>query len=284
MDRLGACWCHEGMTILVLGARGKTGRRVVSRLNDLGQSVRAASRSTGTRFDLADRASWGPALSGASAVYLVPMNETVDAATVAEFTGAAVDAGVRRLVLLSARGTAGLPHPFQEPVELAVRGSGAEWTILRPAWFAQNFTEDFLFEPLRAGELALSAGEGREAFVDAEDIADVAVAALTQDGHAGEVYELSGPEALSFRTVVELVAEATGRQIRYEPMEVARFTAMMASQGIPHEVTELLVELLDMIRRGAGEHVSDGVQRALGREPRSFADFVKAAAAADAWR
>jgi uncharacterized protein YbjT (DUF2867 family) len=282
MDRLSGRWCPDRMTespILVLGARGKTGRRVVSRLHDLGRPVRAASRSTGPRFDLADRDTWGRALSGVGAVYLVPMNATVDAATVAEFTGAAVDAGVQRLVLLSARGVDGRPQTYQEPVESAVRESGAEWTILRPAWFAQNFTEDLFFEPVCAGELALPTGEGCEAFVDVEDIADVAAAALTRDGYAAEIYELSGPEALSFRTAVEVIAEATGRQIRYTPLEVPQFTAMLESQGVPTDAVELLAELLDLIRRGTGDHVSDGVQRALGREPRPFADYAKAAAA-----
>ncbi|MFV2175452.1 NAD(P)H-binding protein [Actinomadura sp. LOL_016] len=269
--------------ILVLGARGKTGRRVTARLTDLGVPVRAASRSTGTRFEWADRATWGPALDGAGAVYLVPMNESVDQDAVAEFARAAVAAGVRRLVLLAARGVDGAPQPAQEPAERAVRESGAEWTILRPAWFAQNFSEDFFHAPLMAGELALPTGEGREAFVDAADIADVAVAALTGAGHAGEIYELSGPEPLPFRTAARMIAEASGREIRYTPLEVPEFTALVESQGVPPAVAAMLAGLLADIRDGAGDRVSDGVRRALGREPRPFADYVKEAAAAGAW-
>ncbi|MFG2006085.1 NAD(P)H-binding protein [Spirillospora sp. NPDC048911] len=268
-------------TILVLGARGKTGRRVVARLGDLGRTVRAASRTTG--FDLADRATWNAALEGAAAVYLVPMNEQVDQSVVAEFVDAAAEAGVRRIVLLSARGVAGEVQPAQEQAERAVRESGVAWTILRPAWFAQNFSEDFFLDPLLSGELAIPAGEGREPFIDAEDIADVAAAALTGEGHTGQIYELSGPEPLSFRTAVEMIAEASGREIRYTPVQVPDFVATLTSVGLPGEAAEFLAGLLDGISHGTGDHVSDGVQRALGREPRPFADYVKSAAASGAW-
>ncbi|WP_188190112.1 NAD(P)H-binding protein [Nonomuraea sp. SYSU D8015] len=269
--------------ILVLGARGKTGRRVVARLDHLGHPFRAASRSGGTRLDFADRDTWGPALAGAGAIYLIPMNESVPAATVVEFLGAASEAGVHRVVLLSARGAGGAADPYQEPVELALRATDLEWTILRAAWFAQNFSEDMFLESLLSGELALPAGEGREAFVDAEDIADVATAALTRDGHAGEIYELSGPEPLSFRAAVEMIAEASGRSIRYTPLERSQFTAALEAQGVPAEAADLVAELLGRIRDGVGDHVSDGVRRALGRDPRPFAAYVKTAAASRAW-
>ncbi|TDD90120.1 NAD(P)H-binding protein [Actinomadura rubrisoli] len=270
--------------ILVLGARGKTGRRLVSRLTDLGVPVRAGSRTTGTRFAWEDRGSWGPALEGARAVYVVPLDEPVGEDAVAEFAGAAVSAGARRLVLLSARGPqAGQMHPMQEPGERAVRESGAEWTILRPAWFFQNFSEDMFLPPLLAGDLALPAGEGREAFVDVADIADVAAAALTGDGHAGQVYELSGPEPLTFGEVVRMIADASGRDIRYTPLETSEYRALLSSQGVPGALAEVLANLLEGIRNGTGRHLSDGVQRVLAREPRSFADYVKEAAASGVW-
>ncbi|WP_344588689.1 NAD(P)H-binding protein [Actinomadura vinacea] len=272
--------------ILVTSARGKTGRRVVSRLDALGVPFRAASRteSSGTRFDWADRATWAPALDGAGAVYLVPMAEFVDAAAVTAFVGEAAAAGVRRLVLLSARTAGGEVLPGQEEAEEAVRGSGAEWTILRPAWFSQNFSEDYLLPPILAGELALPTGEGREAFVDAEDIADVAVAALTGDGHAGQTYELSGPEPLSFRTVAELISAASGREIRYTPLEVPDFIALLRSQEVPDDLARDVAEMMDTLRQGAGDRVGDGVRRALGRDPRPFADYVEEAAATGVWK
>ncbi|QXJ26000.1 NAD(P)H-binding protein [Actinomadura graeca] len=269
--------------ILVLGARGKTGRRVTARLRDRGLAVRAASRTTGTRFEWADRSTWGPALEGAGAVYLVPMNEHVRQEAVSEFTGEAAAAGVRRLVLLSARGVDGRPMPEQEPAERAVREAGAQWTILRPAWFNQNFSEDFLLSPLLGGDLALPAGEGREAFVDVADIADIAVAALTGDGHDGRTYELTGPEPLSFREVVRTVAAASGRDIRYTPLEVPEFKARLEADAVPGPLIEILARLLAGIADGTGDRVTGDVRNVLGREPRPFAEYVKEAAAAGAW-
>ncbi|MFB4319131.1 NAD(P)H-binding protein [Actinomadura sp. 21ATH] len=275
--------------ILVLGGRGKTGRRVVAGLRDRGLPVRAASRTAvsppaGARFDYADQTTWGPALDGVRAVYLVPMLEFVDAATVAAFVRRAAGEGVRRIVLLSARGEDHEAHPHQEPVERVVRESVPEWTILRAAWFAQNFSEDFLLEPVLSGELALPAGEGREAFVDAGDIADVAVAALTDAAHASRVYELTGPEALSFRTAADLIAKASGREVRYTPVDRATYARALAGQGYPDEVVEVVADLMETIGRGAGEAVDDAVPRVLGRPARSFADYAEEAAAAGAWK
>ncbi|GAA1555872.1 NAD(P)H-binding protein [Actinomadura kijaniata] len=269
--------------ILVLGGRGKTGRRVAARLRDLGAPVRAASRSTGTRFDYGDPETWGPALEGAGAVYLVPMVEYVDPAHVVAFARRAGREGVRRIVLLSARGEGGGAHPHQEPVETAVREAAPEWTILRAAWFAQNFSEDFLLPPVLAGELALPAGEGREAFVDAGDIADVAAAALTGDGHAGRVYELTGPEALSFRAAASLISEASGREVRYTPLDRAAFVDLASRQGHPGEIARTIADLMDSVARNAGAPVSGDVERVLGRSPRSFAEYVKEAAASGVW-
>ncbi|RAY14256.1 SDR family NAD(P)-dependent oxidoreductase [Actinomadura craniellae] len=266
--------------IAVLGGRGKTGRRVAARLGDLGRPVRAVSRSTPLRFDWDDQDTWAAVLDGAEAVYLVPPTEHLDMSVVGTFTARAAAAGVRRLVSLSYRGA---DHAGEPPEERAVRESGIDWTILRPAWFDQNFSEDIFLEPVRAGRLEFPAGEGREAFVDADDIADVAVAALTGPGHAGEIYEISGPEPISLRTAASLIGRETGREITYTPIEPADFTAAMTAQGYPSEVAAMVTGLLGAIAGGAGDHVSDGVQRALGREPRSFADYAKATAATGVW-
>ncbi|MBB4916240.1 NAD(P)H-binding protein [Streptosporangium saharense] len=270
--------------ILVLGGRGKTGRRVVARLRDLEVPVRVASRSTGTLFDYGDPETWGPALEGVRAVYLVPMAEAVDPSTVAAFVARAAEAGVRRIVLLSARGEDGQGHPSQDPFEKPVRDAVPEWTILRAGWFAQNFSEDFLLEPVMSGELALPAGEGREAFVDVADIADVAVAALTGDGHAGQTYEVTGPEAISFGDVAAVISRVSGHRVRYVPVDRETYGAALSGQGYPQEVVEAVADLMEELARGVGDRVGDGVRRALGREPRSFAAFAEEAAAAGAWK
>ncbi|WP_280900738.1 MULTISPECIES: NAD(P)H-binding protein [unclassified Streptomyces] len=269
--------------ILVLGARGKTGRRVVARLRELGVPVRAASRSTGTPFEYGDPATWGPALDGVQAVYVVPITESVDGDEVAAFVRRAAEEGVQRIVLLSARGVGGKAHPTQEPTETVVRDFVPQWTILRAAWFAQNFTEDVFLEPVRAGNLALPSGEGREAFIDVADIADVAVAALTSGAHTGRVYELTGSEALSFRTIASLISEATGREIAYTPVDRGTYLDTLVQQGFPDEAAQAVTNLMESIAHGVGDRVTDDVQRVLGRRPRPFADYVKEAAASGAW-
>jgi uncharacterized protein YbjT (DUF2867 family) len=154
---------------------------------------------------------------------------------------------------------------------------------VRSTWFAQNFSEDYMVEGILAGELALPAGDVLEPFVDADDIADVAVAALTEDGHVGETYELTGPRLLTFAEAVAEIAAATGREIAYVQVSVEDFAAEAAAQGVRTELVDLLRFLFSEVLDGRNAHVADGVQRALGRPPRDFADFARDAAAAGVW-
>jgi uncharacterized protein YbjT (DUF2867 family) len=268
-------------TALVLGGTGKTGRRVAQRLTALGYPVRAGSRSGRPRFDWQDRATWGPALDGVAAVYVCyyPDLATPGAVeAVGSFAELAVRSQVRRLVLLAGRG-----EPDAELAEQAVRDSGAELTILRSAWFAQNFSEDFLLGPVLTGEVALPAGDTPEPLVDADDIADVAVAALTQDGHAGQVYELTGPRLLTFAEAVGEIGAATGRQIRYLPVPIDEYAAAAAGQGVPAEAVEVLSYLFGEVLDGRNARIGDGVRRALGREPHDFTGYARRTAASGVW-
>ena len=263
---------------LVLGATGKTGRRVIDRLNDRGVPTRAGSRSASPRFDWDDRATWAPALDGTDAVYISYFPDLAApgaADTVAAF---AREAAPRRLVLLSGRG-----EPEAQNAERALQASGADWTIVRCSWFNQNFSEGAFVEQVLAGEVALPAGPVPEPFVDAEDIADVAVAALTEDGHAGQLYELTGPRLLRFDEAIAEIAEATDRPIRYVPISTGEFTAGLAQHGVPADVVALLAFLFTEVLDGRNAHLTDGVQRALGREPRDFADYARRNADAGVW-
>ncbi|MEU7898908.1 NAD(P)H-binding protein [Nonomuraea sp. NPDC049152] len=260
--------------ILVLGGTGKTGRRVAARLRAQGRTPRVASRSGETRFDWADETTWKPALSGVGAAYLVDSQDADAATTLRAFSELAAAHGVERLVLLSARVWAEMGAP--SAAEQAVRESGTAWTILRPTWFMQNFSEDLMLTgPVAAGDVRLPTGEGKEPFVDLEDVADVAVAALTGEGHEGEIYELSGPEAITWREAVAEVARASGRAIGYTPLSLARYREEAAALGYPAEYAALLGELFDHISQGRAEHTSDGVQRVLGREPGDFASYAR---------
>ncbi|MEV0218533.1 NAD(P)H-binding protein [Streptomyces sp. NPDC050704] len=270
--------------ILVTGATGKTGRRVVRLLHERGAAVRAASRSGTPSFDWADRSTWERALQGVTAMYLVAPDLGGPQATqdITALARQAAAAGVRRAVLLSVP-DGGTGH---EPVLAAERSlgeAGLEWTVLRPRWFSQNFSEDFLLDPVMSGEVRLPAGDGKEAFVDAEDIAEVAVAALTEDGHDGWCYELSGPRLMSFGDAVAEIAQAVGRDIGYVPLTVEAYMDEQRAHGVPEEWVQLSAGLYDYVRSGGLASLSDGVQRALGRPPRDFSDYAKATTAQGVW-
>ncbi|WP_030802295.1 SDR family oxidoreductase [Streptomyces sp. NRRL S-337] len=273
-------------TILVLGGTGKTGSRIARRLKAAGLPVRTASRTGGDfRLDLDDPASWTPALDGVTAAYLVEPSlsrSTDHQARIPQLVSEGVTAGVRRLVLLSAPRAGEDGHPLHA-AEQAVRASGIDWTILRPQWFAQNFSEGPWRHGILAGTLALPTGDGRTPFVDAEDIAEVAVAALTEDGHSGRIYELTGPRAISFGEAADLIARATARTVRHLDVDPADFVERQVAAGASPDVAQLLTGLLGAIRNGAGAALSDGVERALGRPPRTFEAFVNKAAAAGHW-
>ncbi|WP_329108102.1 NmrA family NAD(P)-binding protein [Micromonospora sp. NBC_01699] len=267
--------------ILVLGGTGKTGRRVVTRLTATNRAVRVGSRTGDPPFEWTDERTWAGVLAGVESVYLVyyPDLAAPDAVdTIRAFTGRAVAAGVRRLVLLSGRG-----EPAAQLSEQVVRESGLSWTILRASWFNQNFSEDFLTDFVRDGAVLLPAGEVAEPFVDAEDIAEIAAEALTGDRHAGRLYELTGPRLLTFAEATAEIADAAGRQIHYRSVPPEGYAAEMARYDVPAEFVEVLVDLFGQVLDGRNAYLADGVRRALGREPRDFAEYAKEAAATGAW-
>ncbi|MCP9211401.1 NAD(P)H-binding protein [Streptomyces sp. NEAU-Y11] len=261
--------------LLVLGGTGKTGRRVAAALRHRGLEPAVASRRGPVRFDWADRATWQPALTGIDAVYVVDSQTPGAPAKVRDFTAVAARAGVRRLVLLSARpwGEMGGDHLATEE---AVRASGLRWTILRPTWFAQNFTELDFFASLlgQQGELRLPTGDGREPFVDLDDLADVAAEALTDDRHSGQTYVLSGPRSLSFAEAVGEIARATGRPLRFVPVTEEAYRADLVAAGYEDSVIDEVITVLRHIREERGATVTDGVYQALGRSPRDFSAYV----------
>lgn len=261
----------------MIGGTGKTGRRVAERLTALGRPVRIGSRSAGTPFVWEDPATWGAALDGVGAVYVTYYPDLAfpgAAEAIRAFSEFAVAGGARRLVLLSGRGEEGA-----RASEQGLRDSGADWTILRASWFSQNFSESFFLEPVLAGELALPTGDAVEPFVDADDIADVAVAALTESGHSGEIYELSGPRLLSFADAAADLSAAIGREVRHVPVTTDEFRTELKRQGLPEDFADLFQLILD----GRNAHLTDGVRRALGRAPKDFAQYARDAAATGVW-
>ena len=267
--------------ILVIGSTGKTGRRIVRRLRKQGTVVREGTRRAQPAFDWADPATWPAALDGVKAAYICYHPDLAvpgAPAAIEELTLRAREAEVERLVLLSGRG-----ERNAQRCEEIVRTSGVDYTLIRASWFAQNFSEGMLFDSVNAGMVAMPVGDVREPFVDADDIADVAVAALCDDRHTGELYEVTGPRLMTFAEAVKEIADETGREVSYQSITLEQFHTALTHASGP-EMAELLTELCREVLDGRNESLGDGVQRALGRAPRDFADFVQYTAATGVWR
>lgn len=269
-----------GLTLLT-GGNGKVGRRVARRLDSRGAKLRIGSRSGAPAFDWEDAGTWAAALDGVTAAYIAYAPDLAvpgAAATIRAFVARAVDAGVRRLVLLSGRG-----EEEAQACERIVQASGVDWTIVRAGWFMQNFSEGEFLPMVLDGAFTLPARDIREPFIDVNDIADVAAAALSEDGHAGEVYEVTGPRALTFTELAGEISAATGREVSFVRIPHEAFAAALADAGVPADVAWLLKYLFATVLDGRNTEVCNGVQRALGREPADFTDFVRRVAARGTW-
>ena len=266
--------------ILVIGATGKTGSRVASKLEAKGVAVRRGARRSETPFDWEDPATWGPVLCGVSKAYVTYFPDLAFPGAVGKleaFTKVAVESGLQHIVLLSGRG-----EHFASMGEDVVRNSGLPFTIVRAAWFAQNFSEGYLRAPILDGVLPMPGGDIAEPIIDIDDIADVVVAALTEDGHLGERYEVTGPRLMTFAEMAEVLSGTLGRHIQHVPISFEDFHANVAAAGgdfVAEVFTQIARETLD----GRNGFTADGVERALGRKPRDFAEFARTALAADAW-
>lgn len=272
---------HQEELTLVIGGTGKTGSRVVERLVNLGIPTRIGSRSSDIAFDWENESTWEPALQNVVAAYVTYFPDlAVPTApeSIQRFTKIASRSGVKHLVLLSGRG-----EDAAVRCERIVQGSGMAWTIVRASWFNQNFSEAFLLDPLRDGILALPAGPVGEPFIDVEDIADVVVAALTENGHFGQLYEVTGPRLLTFADAVSEIAEAVGNPIEYVQITNGQFAEGMTEHGVPQDVIELTSYLFDTVLDGRNSNITDGVQRALGRPPRDFTAYAKHTASTGIW-
>ncbi|MEL6640734.1 MAG: NAD(P)H-binding protein [Pseudomonadota bacterium] len=266
--------------ILVVGATGKTGSRVAQRLADKNLTVRRAARSATTPFDWDQPEGWSAVLDGVKAAYVTYFPDLAFPGAVEKvsaFAEAARAAGVGRLVLLSGRG-----EHHARLGEEAVIASGVDYTLVRSAWFAQNFSESYLREPILSGVLPMPGGDIAEPIIDIDDIADVATAALIEPHHGGKLYEVTGPRLLTFADMATILSDVLGRHIQHIPISFEDFHATIAQSGgdfVADVFTAIARETLD----GRNAHITDGVREALGRPARDFSDFAKAAAWAGKW-
>ncbi|MEM9574231.1 MAG: NAD(P)H-binding protein [Pseudomonadota bacterium] len=266
---------------LVIGGTGKTGKRIADRLVQKGQSVRIGSRSSIPSFDWNHESGWNAALQGVSSIYItyspdLAMPGAADA--ISALVWRANLQGVERLVLLSGRG-----EPEAQACEQIVQNSGLEWTIVRASWFHQNFSEGAFIDMVIGGAITLPAGDTPEPFVDVDDIADVAVAALSEDGHNGEVYEVTGSRLMTMADIASDLSDATGRNIAYVDVPHDAFIEGLTSSGAPKDVVWMLDYLFSTVLDGRNAHVTDGVERAIGRPPKDFADYAREVAATGIW-
>jgi len=269
------------MKTLVIGGTGKTGSRVTEKLRNKGAAVRVASRNSSVVFDWQDPGTWSEALAGVEAVYLnyapdlaVPGAENA----IRIFVDKAIQADIKRIVVLSGRGEEGA-----RDCERIVQASNIECTVVRASWFNQNFSEGEFVHMVRQGSITLPGGDIREPYVDVEDIADVIVAALTETGHAGEVYEVTGPRAMTLNEVAEEISAATQRHVNYLDIPHEGFLSALKQSGMPEDLLWLMDYLFSTVLDGRNSEVQDGVQRALGRGPRDFGEYARETSKQDYW-
>lgn len=268
-------------TTIVIGSTGKTGRRVARLLAARGHAVRAGSRQSDPPFDWEQPSTWAGALAGVDAAYISYFPDLAAPSAppaIEALTAAVAKAGVRHLVLLTGRGEINAQR-----CEEIVRESGLSHTLIRASWFNQNFSEGHLLEPVLSGVIALPAGEVSEPFVDVDDIAEVAVVALTDERHAGRLYEVTGPRLLTFAEAAAEIAKAADRPVEYAAITAEQLHAALTSAAGP-EQADLFTNLCREVLDGRNSSVAHGVREVLGREPRDFTDFCQDAAAAGAWR
>ncbi len=257
---------------LVLGGNGKTGSRVAQRLKQLNVPVRIGSRSAVIPFDWAKPWTWEAVVQKTHSVYLTFQPDLAfpgSEQAIRQFSDIAVKNGVQKLVLLSGRG-----EPEAQACEEIVKNAGVDWSIVRASWFNQNFSESYMLEPIQAGYVAMPTGNIGEPFVDVEDIADVAVAALTSEKHSGKLYEVTGPRLLTFSDAISEIAKATGRSILFAEISMEEYRSQLLEHQVPQEYITLLTYLFTEVLDGRNAYVTDDVEHALGRKPTDFSAYV----------
>ena len=267
--------------ILIIGKNAKTGQRVDRRLQALGYTTRAVSRSTSPAFDWEDPNTWSAALEGTESAYVTFYPDlaipTAEQAT-RDFVELAKVSGLRHIVMLSGRGEAGA-----ERAEAVLEASGLDWNIVRANWFMQNFSESFMIEGILSGQLMLPASDIVEPFVDVDDIADVAVSALTRPELRNRLFEVSGPRALTFGQCAAEISEAVGYPVNYTQIPIEDFIQVLRVQGAPDEVIWLMRELFTVVFDGRNSSPTSGVEDALGRPATDFSEYVQKVVATGAW-
>jgi uncharacterized protein YbjT (DUF2867 family) len=268
--------------ILILGATGKTGRRVVERLKKITNvETRLGSRNEKIPFDWENPESWAAVIKDIDSVYItfqpdlaIPSAED----TIRTFTKFAAQNGVQKMVLLSGRG-----EKEAQICEEIVKATAKHWTIVRASWFNQNFSESFFLDPILAGIVALPRAETLEPFTDADDIADVVVESLLHDIHNGKTYELTGPQLLTFEQAVAEIAKATNRDITFEALTLEQYNQMLQEYQLPEDYIWLVNYLFEQVLDGRNSSVTNDIEKILGRKPKDFTTYAQLTSKTGVW-
>lgn len=267
---------------LITGGTGKTGRRIVERLDKLGLKVRIGSRSAELPFDWNDPTNWDEVLEGIDKVYVTYQPDlAVPGAkeAISELVKVSKKAGVSKMVLLSGKG-----EREAELCEDIVINSGIDYTIIRASWFNQNFSENFLLEPILDGVVALPQAHVKIPFVDAEDIADVAVKVLNNNSYNGKIFELTGSETLTFKEAIAVIAKATNRSISFIPLSLEAYSTAMKGMQLPDDFIWLINYLFDVVLGNPNNSIiTEDINLLLGRAPKTFREFAEESATLGIW-
>lgn len=258
--------------ILVLGATGKTGKRVAEKLQKMRIPVRAGSRNGNPPFDWGKPGNWPAVLNGIQEVYITYQPDFAIPGALEKiqlFVDTAKESGVQKLVLLSGRG-----EKEAEEGEMIVMNSGLQWVVVRASWFMQNFSEFYFLDNILGGRMIVPKQQALEPFVDLDDLADVVVEALTDDKHNGKIYELTGPELLSLKDTTRLISESINRSIGYEEVAMAEYLKILRDYQIPEDIVWLMQYLFTEISDGRNESITNDIENIIGRKPTTFGEYV----------
>ena len=268
--------------ILVIGGTGKTGRRVVEKLNELNHNVRVGSRGSDPAFDWDDPSTYTQALKGMDKAYIVYYPDLAvpgSREAIEALTEAALKEGVDKVVLLSGKG-----EVEAQACEEIVANSGLNYTLVRASWFNQNFSESFFLDPILAGHVALPQAQAQVPYVDADDIASVVVAALTDDIHNSQTYELTGPQLLTFAEAISEIASATGREIQFQAITMDAYVDMLRQYQLSEDFLWLIEYLFTNVLPNKENAVITGdIEKVLGRKPKKFSQYAQEVAVRGVW-
>lgn len=269
-------------TVLVLGSNGKTGKRVAERLQKIQVPTRLGSRNANPAFDWEDSNNWNEVLKDIESVYITFQPDLAVPSALEKiklFVEIAKNSNVKKLVLLSGRG-----EKEAQACEQVIIKSNLDWTIIRASWFMQNFSENFLLDSILNNEVVLPTIKSLEPFVDVDDIADVVVEALTDSKHSQKIYELTGPELLSFESATSQIATALNRAISYSEINMEEYVAALKSYQLPDDFIWLIHYLFSEVLDGRNESLTNDIQNILGRRPTSFKEYVSKTIKTGVWK